>query len=554
MKYTALTLGPIGKTLQKARSTKGIWAASYLFSYLMREIIKKAEITNEEVILPYYEKKDLTENFEVGLFPDKLIIKGEWQSLNYCIDSVVEELAIKVSKDTGREEKDVILFFKEYLSIHVLSVELSENENVIIKINSLLDTAELKQRALKGADNDFLQQFFEETYYNFFVREEFDRYEINKDNKRFPSTIEIANSALKDVDEKQFRYYVNTLVNDNKKPDEADSQQVFIDKIKSDPEFKLTYRNYQKYIAVVQADGDNTGEFIKQLYTEPEKEKLIERFSKHLLQFGKKSVAKIKEYRGTPIYAGGDDLLFFCPLAHSSLSDKEVNLSKTIFTLIDEIDEVFNSLFTDDEVFKEIIKKVEKKPAISYGISVSYYKFPLNEALGEAIKQLFYTAKKTDKKNAVSFAVLKHSGQFFGTTFHKNAASYKEYTKLLREHLPNEELIRGVAHKLEPQKALLCSIGKEDVVEKRNIIFDNFFLNNFDESVHRKKQHKEELIPFLENLKHFVKDVYSENQVKKCLFEDDNDEKENDQNKYNLGKIYAALRFIEFLNNKEDRL
>ena len=40
MKYIAITLGPITRTIEMAESTKELWAASYFFSYLAKEIVE----------------------------------------------------------------------------------------------------------------------------------------------------------------------------------------------------------------------------------------------------------------------------------------------------------------------------------------------------------------------------------------------------------------------------------------------------------------------------------------------------------------------------------
>ena len=52
-KYIGLTIGPIAKTLHQARKTREIWGASYLFSYLMKKIIKKLKDKDVKFVLPY---------------------------------------------------------------------------------------------------------------------------------------------------------------------------------------------------------------------------------------------------------------------------------------------------------------------------------------------------------------------------------------------------------------------------------------------------------------------------------------------------------------------
>ncbi len=551
MKYTALTIGPIHKTLQSVKSTKAIWAASYMFSYLMKEFIKKAKLKKGDyVILPQHKPDDLTSVNYVGLFPDRLIVKGEIPNLQNIIIQVKEEFAQNVAQDIFKKQKDIIQYFSEFLNFNFIEVDLSENANVIFAVTPLLDTAEIKQPVLSHPENDFLNDFLERKYYNFLITNEFDKY-----NRRFPSTIEIASAEFKEINEPKYNHYVNLLFKGEKDEDKTDNQQNFIDQIKKDPKFKLIHRNYQKYIAVVQADGDNIGFFIEQLYKEVDPEDHVKRFSSNLMEFSKKSVELIKNYQGTPVYAGGDDLLFMAPVAHSAINDEtKVYIKKSILTLIDEIDKVFRRLFTDYNEdgfnFKEIIQKLSKKPSMSYGISVSYYKFPLNEALAEGVRLLFDTAKKTCNKNAVSYAVLKHSGQYFGTTFNKNEPSYTSYKELIKQQVQDADYIHRVVYKLEPLQSVFLGIGFEADDKERNEKFDNFFVNNFNESIHLQKVNgKKELIPFLKSLKQLFKDVYTEHRVSNGK---DEDEKKA-INTYNLNKIYAALRFIGFLNNKEER-
>jgi len=555
MKYTALTIGPIHKTLQSAKSTKAIWAASYMFSYLMKEIIKKANLKESDyVILPQHEPDDLTATNNVGLFPDRLIVKGEILNLQDIIDQVKEEFAQNVAKDIGENQNNVVQYFKEFFNFNFIELDLPENTNVIFAVTPLLDTAELKQPVLRHPENDFLNDFLENKYYNFLIINE-----IDKKNKRFPSTIEIANAEFKEVSEEKFNYYVNTLFKKKKDEDKTDNQQNFIDLIRNDAKFKLTYRNYQKYITVVQADGDNIGSFIKQLYEEKTNpEGHVNRFSANLMKFSKEAVKLIEKYQGTPVYAGGDDLLFLAPVAHTKVDTKTggVFVEKSILTLIDKIDKIFNKYFLsyneDGFNFKSIIETLPKKPSMSYGVSVSYYKFPLNEALAEGVRQLFYTAKQTCNKNAVSYAVLKHSGQYFGTTFHKNEESFKTYNELIAQQVQNADYIHGVVYKLEPLQAVFYGIGLKNEESKRNAELDNFFPNNFNESIHiqiNKVTGEKELTPFLQSLKQLFKDVYTEHKVSSGSNEDE----KKAINTNNLNKIYAALRFIGFLNEKEER-
>ena len=546
--YTALTIGPIHRTLQSVKSTKAIWSASYMFSFLMKEMIKKIKAQNAELefIVPHTGKVNinektqnpLEEKYETGLFPDRFIIKGKIE-LQGIIDNVLKDFAEEVVKNSEKSvPKDVIEYIKSYLNFYHLNIELSDEKNVILEINNLLDSMELQQRVLEDAQQDYLVEFFERTApYNFLIKSEFAE-------RPFSSTIEIATAEFNENEEYQKAHVILKDIDDEK------SQTKFMREIKAI--VKDQFRNYQKYIAVVQADGDNMGAFIKYLYDQKEnKEELIKRFSENLLSFAIEAVGLIKTYNGTPIYAGGDDLLYFMPIASTVSDGNHIIVSKTLFSLISEIDNLFDVYFTkynkDGVDFESIIKNAGKKPSMSYGISISYYKYPLNQALQEGVNQLFYTAKKTEKKNAVSYVILKHSGQYFGTTFHKDSAAYATFTDLITTKFEKEEFIKSIIRKLDPQKAVLRAIGEELNDVKRIEMIEYFFRNNFNESIHKDINEKEKLVPFLEITKQLVKDVYSEQIIKGTQEEK---EKLNDEN---VMKIYSALRFIEFIHNKEER-
>ena len=49
----ALTLGPITRVISLAQTTRGMWAASYLFSYLAKHIIEPFK--GRRFLLPYLE-------------------------------------------------------------------------------------------------------------------------------------------------------------------------------------------------------------------------------------------------------------------------------------------------------------------------------------------------------------------------------------------------------------------------------------------------------------------------------------------------------------------
>ena len=127
------------------------------------------------------------------------------------------------------------------------------------------------------------------------------------------------------------------------------------------------------------------------------------------------------------MYVGGDDLLFFAPVAYH----KNGTL-KTIFDLLADIDRLFASVMTPLATAHEVAT-----PTLSYGVSINYYKFPLNEMRDEAYRLLMYKAKNKaihPAKNCIEFILRKHSGQKLDKVekdverdFIMNAQQAKEY-------------------------------------------------------------------------------------------------------------------------------
>jgi hypothetical protein len=83
--YTAITIGPIITSLNKAHKTREIWAASYFFTNLMEQIINQLiglGIQPDQFVIPYpfarkeFDNKD-NKFLKSGVFPDRLILKSE---------------------------------------------------------------------------------------------------------------------------------------------------------------------------------------------------------------------------------------------------------------------------------------------------------------------------------------------------------------------------------------------------------------------------------------------------------------------------------------------
>ncbi len=491
MKYTALTIGPIIKSLGLAHKTRELWAASYFFSHFMQKVIENLN-KNDSIIIPYPDKGKLVTRLSIdkdkiksaGIYPDRLILqsdKGLFDRLQTAVTHSLSQL------HTEFKFTCTIGGLRNYVTAHIIEFEYSSRvlvgseDNIIFQANDCLANCEL-QANYSAIDKECFLKMFEK-----FIEAK----ELYKDKfpSGFPSIFEIASRGLN----------TNGLeLND----DNIDDNEIWKVIKNQNADFKTLH----KYIAIVQADGDNISKIIASVAKSNSK-KDISDFSEALTKFALLAAQKISEYQGIPVYAGGDDLLFFAPVS---------NENENIFELIKEIDDIFAAQV------KNNFPDVTPKPSMSYGISMTYYKFPMHEALNTARELLFDKAKEHKGKNSIAFKIQKHSGQTFETILPKPLES--KFTDMFKQQ---EGLaIHSVIYNLEKHRTIL----KKIINDKDKMI--NFFTNFYNEQEHKKKETKE----FLDNVRDLLLDTF-------C--------KTKDFNK-TLKQVYAQLQFIKFINNKND--
>ncbi len=526
MKYTALTIGPIISSLALAQRTKELWAASFFFSFLMEKIIENIPDNDKSaIILPKVDKSKLSVK-SAGIFPDRLILQSEngmFQELEQAVEAALKDVFFKftppdliIKCDIFKKAEEL----KSYLNTHIVEFEYEDKkdkktgeniDNPIFQANEFLANCEL-QASYKAKDSEFFLKMLQEIDKSEIYKEVFDK------GKNFPSIIEISTKSLK-LDQETFK-------------DKEDEEEIWNKISKSEVSDKLKISH--KYIAIVQADGDNIGAVIKDVAKDGDKNKITQ-FSEALSEFSLEAASIIDKYGGTSVYVGGDDLLFFAPL--------ESTENQSIFSLIEELDKEFKTQITDK------FPDVKEKPSMSYGISISYYKYPMREALKTAQDLLFSKAKNSPYKNAIAFKVLKHSGQAFEAVLKKPLN--KEFTSLLNEDkglVINSLIYNFDKHKSILKKVLEDSLKERSLDEKtcKEIIHNETQgvfektnkLNNFFKNFYNKEEHKKiETEDFI-------------NKVRDLLFETYKNS-DNDFDK-TINQIYAQLRLVKFLNTKND--
>lgn len=448
MKYAAINIGPIIDTISMARKPRELWAASYLFSFLMECIIEEIKKKGKTIVSPA--SLDSNKKIGVGLYPDRIYLK----------DITDEELKDVVDKAFGTFSKEIKIG-RDYINVMYVSIESEDGEGVIKTLNRLLDCTELYNRPVKDKSRVGVLGLIQKKNDSPLFRHTFDNSEFEIQTLGEIATYQL--SKLKGQEEvwKKLCNEAREKENKDKAVDLETTEDEFYKQIKA--KFKNDYHSYHKYICVVQADGDNMGSIISALKNEE-----VMTLSAALLGYGEKACGMIKEFGGLPIYAGGDDLLFLAPV----VSDQG-----NIFGLLSKIDACYKE--TVDEVMGENkISRPEKDgealhTTLSYGLSVSYYKYPLYEALKSARESLFDTAKNVQGKNAIAWCLRKHSGTGFSGSFCKNASGgqvYQIFTKLMTCS-ESEEVISAIAHKLRQNEDLLEIIRNREDRENRVTAF-----------------------------------------------------------------------------------
>ena len=142
--YIAVTIGPIFDTVNLASSPSALWAASYLFSMLSKNIcqtLTENGVAKESIISPFYDSEDelLNKNDGVGLFHDRIIFRADDFSIEDFNDKIKDE-AIKKTLVLFRFKEGEREYFKKYF---LVSAFVFESDSPILDSAKVLDSLEL---------------------------------------------------------------------------------------------------------------------------------------------------------------------------------------------------------------------------------------------------------------------------------------------------------------------------------------------------------------------------------------------------------------------------
>ena len=504
-KYTILSIGPIYDTLLQADNTRAIWTVSFMFSYLMRETIRDLvdvkKIDEKKFLVPNYTEA-FRENYmndgeSIGIFHDRLILKGEFaeqvneafhKALDGLANIVGETFSISTKYDTVKvdaDENKVQAFIKGYFQSYVAQVDIKTGKNPILELSTFVDAIEYEPKLAPHEEKEYLFLFLRLTNLSLLQEAGFGKesaYNVLKD-RCFKSLPEIATHELlcrfeqedPEAFEEYKKEYLCLTVKRLEQLKEKDEEDTIYDELAR--RYPDTLKPYHKYVAIVHGDGDSFGKFLESIGSN---EAAIRDFSDAIFGFLIEARDIIKDYGGYQLVGSGEDLLFFAPV---------ISENKHIFSLVDALDEAFSKHFARLEQYNE---KNDFKLSMSYGISVTYYKFPLQEALDLSKDALWYHAKeatfasadnkKKATKNAVHILTRKHSGQSQALTLHKGTDLYKAFVRLIDQELARDSdlwLPHSLHHSLMQVDTLI------DTMDIDNI--EPFFANMFNEKVHKTK-------------------------------------------------------------------
>jgi len=493
------TIGPIYELMSHAKKTRELWFSSFFFSWYVKRLIKllreiKCSNGNEcfDFLTPDVTDFSSIPRTKAGLFPDHIIgyskkdinetyelIKDQIKANNDYFINVIDELG-KRHYLPSNDNKKVESIFINYLntSFIVLPLENIGNNNVVEYVDAYLDGLE-RNRSFAIRKNENTCYRCKSLPSVFIINDSFDqkkkeqkvcpfcflKFRCNNStdvctetsqtsNFRYPSTGEIsAFELISKINPKKLQNYLqeyDELSFETETKAGKDFRELLPKNVEINP--------YHKYMAIVQADGDNLGKTANQV-KDPKK------LSQLLFNFGLKAKKITDKYHGEPVFIGGDDILAFLPTA---FKDENGNF-KTVIDYVLELSKEYICTLNTEKI----------SGSLSFGVHLFYYKHPLSLAVKKAREQLFDVAKNVPGKNSLSLLLTQHSGQSISLQFKLGSDELNDFNTLLQKFITNEKTFpQGIHHKLSQYSKLITNLSTE-------IQLHNFFSNRFNEDIHK---------------------------------------------------------------------
>jgi len=427
-KYVGITIGPILQTLNLSSSPAALWASSYMFSSLSREICviltKEYGVCHKDIILPYFDEEDTlcSSSDGIGLFHDRVIFAADGLSID--VSEVCDKALHRVAEKYGIDDEKEFAYLKEYV---MMAHAAFESDDPVLEGSRILDSLELKKPFVFKETSNPLVSLFENT--------------ANEELRH-----KGRNGAIKEIISGFDKFALR----------KSDSSLKSI----SDIVFGEGGFKRNKYYAILRSDGDRMGSIIASLDSNDKRRS----FSRTCLQYCRDVADEAVRFGGVPIYSGGDDLLAILPCE---------GRAGNVFEFIKRANTIFATSFND--YINAMIGKGEAPPTLSFGVTIAYYKFPLYEALEDSAELLFGVAKRSIR-NCVAVRVQKHSGQSAGLLISNKKIDF--IIEFLSEiERQDEETLLSAMYKLSKFEDAFSGVENEKEIY-------NLFINTFDSAFH----------------------------------------------------------------------
>lgn len=542
--YIAITIGPIFDMMNLVSSPASLWASSFIFSSVTREICRKLVkkgVDAEDIISPYYDEEAYPMTDGVGLYHDRILFKKpEGFDVNSISGDIKSDVIEKITKTFFSTEKDagkIKSYLDQYIMVAAVDFPVEDGQNPLIESSKMLDCLELAKPFVSDEKKNYILDVFTGEDENVGDDKQKKVAKSKNDNiKNIVNGLKIKNWQLLGGEGN---------IKDLSSIAEVDSS---------------SNKKYNDYCVVVRADGDNIGRIISRQIGNgiPDKDgktlttdEKIRNFSKTCFEYCSEASKLVKDFGGVTIYSGGDDLLAIMHCVGKIIKNDENNkevIAEEKGTVIDfaaELSDAFDRCFKDyiDEIEKDNQGKTgetDPVPSLSVAELIFYKKFPLYEAVEQSIDLLFRTAKES--KNCMALSLQKHAGQSEKLII--PAAAYDDIRALQRivltgevpkpgvekadiDKINSDDVLLSALHKIAMFASLFDAAKSEDQIQ-------HIFENTFDAASHADNEFVHKILPEYYN-KFKSKELHIHGEHNKEGFADD---------------FSALLRVMKFFTEK----
>ena len=513
--YIAVTIGPILRTMNLTTSPGALWASSYLFSWVAREIrkalIEEKLAGEEQFITPYSaDRSHLERNDGLGLLHDRMIFE-KTDAFTFEKFRAIRDKVLK-----GADEAFAIHnpdFLRKYIMVSAVSFRA---ENPVLGCGKILDCMELAVPFVPREERNPLLDFFtnggSDEGRNQAIKKQGTEV-LGIDPEKW-QLLRPAGSAA-DAEDRCARYNVLDLPAIARGGTAGSGLKKHL------------------YYAAVRSDGDNMGKLIESLQIRQGEDPYAEyhAFSQACLAYCERVALLVREYLGMTVYAGGDDLLALLPCENRN--------GKTVFHFVREANRIFREIFVDRGGFH---LKADALPSLTWGITICHCKYPLNEALEDSAALLFGAKGRGGSyKNAVNLRLIKHSGQAGAVILSNGVLESDAFSGLLekvagmarKDGGSADEILLSCLHAIGEFRVLFSQAGRENI--------QDLFTNMFDADAH------EGSVFLHEDLPDFCGEYCMSGMI--CALDENGDRVAPDKPDH-AAAMEALLRVLKFLTEK----